>query len=135
MGPLPCTDNGTEYILVVTDYFSEFVKSFALPNHTALTVTDKIVTEVICRYGAIQQIHSNTSPYRRQCNGLVERCNRTLQQMLTVFCSDNQSNSDDYLPYLMMACRASTHARTKCSPNLLMFGQEVRGPIDLKYVQ
>jgi len=61
MGPLPCTDNGNEYILFVTDYFSKFVKSFALPNHTALTVAVKIVTEVICRYGAMEQIHSDIS--------------------------------------------------------------------------
>ena len=76
-------------------------------------MADKIVTEVICRYRAMEQIHSdmgrefmsqlfietckllgveksNTCPYRPQCNGLVERCNRTLKQMLTVFCSDNQ---------------------------------------------
>ena len=33
----------------------------------------------------------------------------------------------------MMANRASTHASTKCSPNVLIFGQEVRGPVDLMY--
>ena len=33
----------------------------------------------------------------------------------------------------MMVYRASVQATTKCTPNLLVFGQEINGPIDLMY--
>ncbi|WAR30546.1 GIN1-like protein, partial [Mya arenaria] len=43
-GPLPLTSNRNEYILVISDYFTKFVEAFAIPDHTALTVADKLVT-------------------------------------------------------------------------------------------
>ena len=33
----------------------------------------------------------------------------------------------------MMVYRASVQASTKCTPNLLVFGQEINCPIDLMY--
>ena len=155
-GPLPITDNSNEYIVVIADYFTKFTEAFAIPNHTALTVADKLVTEVILRYGCPEQIHSDmgaefesnlfreicrlldvkksrTCPYRPQCDAVVERFNRTLKQMLAIFCHENKHDWDDYLPYLMFAYRSSIHASTKHSPNFLMFGQEVNCPVDLMY--
>ena len=155
-GPLPISDNGMEYIVVIGDYFTKFIEAFALANHAALTVADKLVTEIICRYGCPEQIHSDmgrefesnlfhevcrllgvnktrTCPYRPQSDSIIERFNRTLKQMLTTFCANNTKDWDDHLPYLMMASRASVHASTKCTPNLLMFGQEINCPIDLMY--
>jgi hypothetical protein len=53
--------------------------------------------------------------------------------MLSTFCHENQNDWDDYLPYLLMGYRSSEHASTKCSPNLLMFGQEINMPIDIMF--
>ena len=47
LGPLPVTENGNEYVMVVTDYFTKWAEAFALPDHTALTVADKLLTK--CR--------------------------------------------------------------------------------------
>ena len=58
-GPLPLTDNSNEYIVVIGDYFTKYIEAFAIPNHTALTVAEKLVTEVICRYGCMEQIHTD----------------------------------------------------------------------------
>ncbi|WAR30547.1 LOW QUALITY PROTEIN: POL-like protein [Mya arenaria] len=84
-----------------------------------------------CKILGIDKTH--TCPYRPQSNGLVERWNRTLKTMLTIFCNDNTEDWDDFLPFLLMAYRSTVHASTKCTPNLLMFGQEVRCPIDLMF--
>jgi len=46
---------------------------------------------------------------------------------------DNPKTWDNHLPYVFMAYRATMHESTKCSPNLLMFGDENRLPIDLIY--
>lgn len=59
MGLCPIKDNGNEYIIVLSDYFSKWVEAYAVPNHTALTVADKIVTVFFCRFGTTKQIHSD----------------------------------------------------------------------------
>jgi len=62
---------------------------------------------------------------------MVERFNRTCQQMLKVFVNENRDDWDDHLPYLMMAYRSSPHESTGLSPNMMMFGEELALPIDL----
>ena len=72
---------------------------------------------------------TRTTPYRPQSDGLVERFNKTLQQMLSIFVNDNRSDWDDYIPFLLMAYRSSQQQSTQCTPNLLMLGREVRLPL------
>ena len=154
LGELPETENGNRYILVVTDYFTKWTQAFALRNMTAQTVADRLSTEFFCFFGTPRQLHSDqgrqfesqlfqeickllginktrTTPYRPQSDGMVERFNRTIQQMLKHFVNNNRNDWDDHLPYLMMAYRASQHESTGCSPNLLMLGREVSVPLDV----
>ena len=50
------------------------------------------------------EIHrSQTCPYRPQTDGLVERFNHTLIDMLSKFCGDRCDDWDDHLPYLLCA--------------------------------
>ena len=155
MGPLPETSDGNLCILVVSEYFTKFTEAYALRDHTALTVADKLVTEFICRYGVPKVIHSDQGPefestlFRRRCeilgiekirtvhnpksDGLVERHNRTIQAMLARVVNECRNDWDDHLPFVMRAYRASRHDSTKCSPNLLMFGREVTFPVDLMF--
>ncbi|CAG2199127.1 unnamed protein product [Mytilus edulis] len=156
IGPLPITTGGNEYIMVVEDYFTKWTESYAIPNHQALTVADKLVTEFICRFGCPFQIHTDqgrefesglfaaicdklgidktrTCPYRPQSDGMVERFNQTLQSILRLFVNEHRNDWDDHIPFINMAYRATQHASTKCSPNLLMFGHELRCPIDVMF--
>ena len=71
------------------------------------------------------------TPYRPNSGGLVERFNKTLQQMLKVFVNDKRNDWDDYLPYILMAYRCTIQESTGCSPNLLMLGREISFPLDL----
>ena len=64
---------------------------------------------------------------------MVERFNRTLEEMLSAFVNDHQNDWDTYLPFLTMAYRSSKHESTKYSPNRLMLGREVNLPVDLIY--
>ena len=154
MGPLPKTVNDNEYIMVVGDYFTKWTEAYALKDHTAQTVAEVLIEHFICRFGVPMQIHSDqgrefesnliselckllrvdksrTTPYNPKSDGLVERFNRTVQQMLTVLINEAQDDWDDHLPYVMMAYRASPHESTRCSPNLMMLNREVTLPIDL----
>lgn len=154
VGPLVTTDNGYSYILVLSDHFTRWVEAFPLKDHTAMTVADVLVTQFICRFGIPQRIHSDqgrdfmsnlfkhmcemlgvkrsrTSPYHPQCDGMVERFNRTLQQMLVSFVKETREDWDDHLPFVLMAYRSAVHESTGCSPNMMVFGRELPGPMDI----
>lgn len=154
VGPLPRTSNGNEYIIVLCDYFSKWTEAWAVPDHTALTVGDKVVTEFFCRFGFPKQIHSDqgrefeselfsvlcekvgidktrTTPYRPQSDGLVERMNRTLLQMLSSYANQNRDNWDDNIPYVLTAYRSTIQESTGCSPNSIMLGRDIVSPVDL----
>ena len=72
-------------------------------------------------------------PLRPQSDGMVERFNRTLKNMLSKFVKDNVNDWDCHLSLLMMAYRSSVHETTGCSPSELMFGREIRLPVDLMF--
>ena len=153
-GPFPISENGNAYLLVISDYFTRWVEAYPIPDKTASTVADKYVSEFVTRYGIAEQIHTDqgrefmsslftemcklleieqtrTTPYRPMSDGLIERLNRTLQQMLSAFVLENRHTWEDHLPYVLMAYRSTIQETTGCSPNLLMFGREIMLPIDL----
>ena len=156
MGPVLTSEKGNSYVLVVCDYFSKYTEAYAIADMTAQTVADKIATEWVCRYGCPVSIHSDqgrqfestlfqelckvldihktrTSRFHPQSDGVVERMNRTIKKMLQAMVDENPEQWDEHLPYAMMAYRATIHESTKCSPNLLLFGDENRQPVDLLY--
>ena len=156
LGPLPATALGNRYILVVADYFTKFVEAYAIPNQTAEVVARTIVTEFVARYGTFHQLHTDqgsnfesevfrkvcallgiekthTTPLNPKSDGMVERFNRTLETMVRSYMVSNnakQTDWDTFLPYVMMSYRATVHDSTKFTPNRLMFGREVKLPIE-----
>ena len=150
------TDQGNTCVIVISDYFTKWTEAFPLKNHQAATVADTLVTQVFLRFGIPRIIHSDqaakfmsdlihelcylldikqtrTCPYSPQSDGLVERFNRTLTDMLAKFCGEKMDDWDRHLPYLMSAYRATMKESTSCSPNLLMLGREITLPIDLMH--
>ena len=132
------------------------MEAIAIPEQEAQTVADAILKEVFCKLGIPRQLHSDqgrnfesklfqemcsklgidktrTSPLRPQSDGMVERFNRTLEAMLSMFVADHQRDWDEHLPIVMMAYRATKHESTGCSPNKMMLGREVEIPVDLLY--
>ncbi|CAC5388523.1 unnamed protein product [Mytilus coruscus] len=106
LGELPETDNGNWYILVVSDYFSKWTESFAMPNMEAVTVANLIVEQVVARFGVPSYLHSyqgrqfesnlfsemcrmlnikktRTTSSHPQSDGQVECFNKTLETMLS----------------------------------------------------
>lgn len=156
LGELPVTEHGNKYILVVGDYFTKWTECFPMPNMEASTVARLLVTEMISRFGVPDKIHSDqgaqfesslftevckllqiektrTTPYHPQSDGMVERFNRTLATMLSMFVDENHKNWDEQIPYVMMAYRATEHETTGMSPNMLMLGRETSTPLDIIY--
>ena len=156
LGPVTRTHTGSKYILVVTDYFTRFAEANGLPDIETPTVADKLLTEFICRYGLPLQIHTDqgaqftsdlfvelckmlsicktrNKPFHPQSSGLVERLNRTIEDMLSKFVSRHQKAWDKYPPFLMMAYRSSVHETLGENPCFIMMGREATLPVELIY--
>ena len=72
----------------------------------------------------------NTSGYHPQCNGLVEKFNSTLINMLAKSVGKHGSDWDKDLPYVLFAYRVAVQDSTKSSPFYLLYGQHPRVPTD-----
>ena len=154
LGPLPESESGNKYLLLVADYFTKWPEAYALPNQEATTVAEVFVREYVCRFGVPLELHSDqgrnfeskvfremctllgikktrTTPLHPQSDGMIERMNRTLEAQLSKFVDDHHRDWDYYIPYLMMALRSATHESTKCTPAMMQFGRELCLPIDL----
>lgn len=156
LGPLPETERGNKFILVVTDNFTKWVEIFPIPDQTAVTCAEVILNEVIARYGCPYDLHSDqgknfesevfkelcqlleirktrTSPANPRCNGQCERFNRTLIRMVKAYIKGQQREWDKNLGCLAAAYRATPHESTGMTPNLLMLGREVRFPAEIMF--
>jgi transposase InsO family protein len=153
-GPHPRTPRGSVFILTCTDVFSKWTEAFPLPNKEAATVARVLVEQVFCRIGTpicllsdngnevdssimrqicqllnIDKIH--TTFYKPSTNAAIERFHRTLNSMIGKVVSEKQTDWDLWLPYIMAAYRNSRHDVTNFTPNYLIFGREVRAPVDI----
>ena len=148
-GPFPESESGNSYVLVVADHFTRWMEAFAIPDQEAQTVAKKLVDEVFCRFSLPEQLHSDqgqqfesdlikeicnilkieksrTTPYHPQCDGLVERFNRTLKHMLATTLRDHPFDWEDRLRKVCMACNTSEQSSTGYTPFYLMFGREAK---------
>ena len=154
LGPLPTTEDGNSHILVITDYATRWVEAFATKDQKAETVANILINEIICRHSAPRQMLSDqgrnflskvvkemcdyfvikklqTTAYHPETNGLTERFNATLCQMLSVYCNENQTNWDVYLPITLFAYRTSVNKTTRRSPFELKNGYAPRLPANV----
>ena len=76
---------------------------------------------------------TRTTPFHPQSNAVIERMNKTLQNMLAKCVNEEQSNWSQQLPYVMMAYRSSVHESTGYTPQFLVFGQELSLPLYCMY--
>ena len=156
IGPLPVTNRGNRYILVLTDIFSKYVEVPAVPDQTAETCATRILNDFIARRGCPLSILSDqgrnyesnifkelcrmleikkmrTSPRNPKCNGQTERFNRTLVRMIKAYLCQEQDEWDLHLGCLAGAYRATPNESTGLTPNLLTMGREVRLPSELVF--
>ena len=73
----------------------------------------------------------NTTAYHPQCDGLVERFNRSLIDMLSKTVQAHGQDWDEKLPFVLFAYRASIQQSTLESPFYLMYGRDPQLPTNV----
>ena len=76
----------------------------------------------------------NTTSYHPQCDGMVERLNRTLKAMLRKHVAKFHSQWDRFLPGVLWAYRNTPHESTKEKPSFLLFGIDLRSPTEASFL-
>ena len=153
-GPYPVSKKGHRYLMVVSCYFTKWVDAIPLKTQEAKYVASKLVNRFISILGVPLQLHTDlgsnfeskvfqevckllginktrTTVRRPQSDGMVERANRSIQNMIASYISDSQNDWDEHIPLLMMAYRSSVHESTGVSPAMMMLGRELTLPVDM----
>ena len=55
---VPHSTNNNQYLLVVQDYFTKWVEAIAIPDQTAVRITNEL-TKIFCTYGLPDILHSD----------------------------------------------------------------------------
>ena len=153
MGPLPEISRGNKHVLVVMDHFTKYCEAFPTQDQKARTVANILVSKIFSRFGPPMAIHSDqgsnfesnlihevckimgihksrTTAYHPQGDGLVERQNRTLQDILSSFVSQQKDDWELWIDIAVDAYNTSPQESTGFSPFELVFGHQARLPIE-----
>lgn len=152
-GPLPMTPDGNRWIVVAIDHLTRYAETAALPSATARDVASFVLHRFVLRHGAPREllsdrgraflsevvesllsechiIHRTSTAYHPQTNGLTERFNRTLGDMLSMYVASDHGNWDRILPFITFAYNTAIQATTGFSPFFLLYGREPTHTID-----
>ena len=101
---VPISSKNNRYLLVIQDYYTKWAEAIPLPDQKAAIITNELI-KVLSRLGVPEILHSDqgcnfestvlaqtlnafglsksrTTAYHPECDGMVERFNRTLLQLL-----------------------------------------------------
>ncbi|XP_064465478.1 uncharacterized protein K02A2.6-like, partial [Ornithodoros turicata] len=144
-----------KYVVVAIDYLTKFAEVKPVRNIEAKTIqhfiekrlvlkhgcpavliTDRGTqmmaksTEVFLRHRGIK--HSPTTAYHPAANGLCERANKTIKQMMILMTAEGEKWVD-ILPYVVFCYNTGYQDSVKQSPFFLVYGRDPVLPIDVVF--
>ncbi|XP_068208702.1 uncharacterized protein [Palaemon carinicauda] len=153
VGPLPKTKTGFQYMLTIMDRTTRFPEVIPVRGIKSGIVI-KHLMDFFSRYGLPREIqsdqgsnftsrefqakmnelgikHNLASSYHPESQGILERFHSTLKNALTKYCLDHVEEWDKDLPLLLFASRSAPSESLGFSPFQMVYGHNVRGPLDL----
>ena len=147
---------GFQHILVITDHFTRYAVAIPTRNMTAKTTADAFFNHFVVNYGMPAKIHSDqganfesnvikelcmitgmkksrTTPYHPMGNGMTEKFNRTLLDMLGTLQLNQKRDWKSFVGPVVHAYNCTRHSSTGYAPFFLLFGREPRLPVDLAF--
>ena len=143
---------GNRYILTIIDHFTKLGAAYPIADKTAENVANVFLEKYVLERGYIprailsdngkeflnqvmaeiarvwQFTARQTLPYHSRANGITERFNRTLEEIMRTMIIDPHS-WEEVLPYAIFAYNASPHGTTGESPFYLVDGRERQLPL------
>ena len=143
IGPLPKSDQGNKFALVLLDHFTRWPVVYAVPDTEAETLArlhrdfihcygcpeellsdrgSKFTSELIkalCKQLGLKKIY--TCAFRTSSNGLHEHLNWTLFSAVKMYASKKMSTWDEYLDAVTFAFRITPHSVTMQTPTFLVY--------------
>lgn len=153
LGRFPKSQTGNKWIIVCLDYMTRYAETKATPSGSAQEIAQFFVERIVLRHGSPLQLisdrgaaflskicsevmdisgtsHLKTTSYHPQTNGLTERFNKTLGDLLSMYTNCQQTDWDEVLPYVTYAYNTACQETTKFSPFFLVYGREARTTLD-----
>ena len=150
---LPASHQRSHYALVCVDYFSRLVILAFLENKSAEAIAHALITHVFCLFStpcvllsdngaelknhvleAVCKYFGVTQTFIAAChpasNGLVERTNRKILEVLRPIVDSMQHVWQDWLPLVAASIYSSVCSSTRKSPHHILFGTDMRLPYD-----
>ena len=150
---LPRTENGNKHVVVFQDMFTKWPMVFPVPDQKSERIARLLCEEIVPLFGVPEALLSdrgtnllshlmldvctllgttklNTTAYHPECDGMVERFNRTLKAMLRKRAAQFGAQWDKHLPGLLWAYRNTPHDSTGEKPSFLLFGWDCRSPLE-----
>ena len=151
---LPCTDKGNKYLIVFQDLFTKRPRAFPTPAQKTERIARLLAEEIVPLFGVPEALLSdrgtnllsilmqdvckllgikklNTTAHHLQCDGMIERLNRTFKTMLRKQVAKLGKEWDAYLPGALWAYRNIPHTSTGEKPSYLLFGYHCRSPTEV----
>ena len=139
LGPLPKTDGGNRFVLVITDRFTKMCRAIPIRSTRSHTIARVFLENWVYPYGAPTHLLSDNGPqfaskffaavnymlgvkhylttaYHPQSNGQTERFNKTLVQRLRHYVEEHQANWDIFVQPLTYAYNMQVHRSTGTTP-------------------
>ena len=155
---LPVTASGNRHVVVFQDYLSKWPLIFPTPDQKTQRIVDLLVKEIIPQFGVPECLLSdrgtnllsylmkdvckslgvqklNTTAYHPQADGMVERFNRTLKEMLKKHAARYGKQWDQHLYGVLWAYRNTVHESTAEKPSFLLYGIDLRSPPEAELLQ
>ena len=152
-GPYPKSISGNKYIIGFIDHYSGWPEAFASPDKTPESVLTFLLNDVIPAHGCPLQIvtdnggefvnkkfrdtlqelnihHVTTSVYRPQSNGKIERCWRSIHDIMSKTLDEDHLMWDTVLNQCLAAIRVSVSDATGFSPFFLLYNRDPVLPLD-----
>ena len=154
---LPCTEQGNKHVAVFQDMFTKWPMVFPLPDQKAERLAKLLCEEIVPLFGVPEALLTdrganllshlmldvctllgieklNTTAYHPECDGMVERFNRTLKSMLRKRVAQFGAQWDKNLSGILWAYRNTPHEATGEKPSFLLFGWDCKSPTEAAFM-
>ncbi|RWS25899.1 pol polyprotein-like protein, partial [Leptotrombidium deliense] len=153
IGMLPRTKHGNRFIIVAICYLTKYCITAAVPNVTAKDIAYFLLHKIILQFSVFDEMisdngpqfrsevikelnqllsstHRFTTPYNPSTSGLVERCNKEVNQLIRSYVEKDSVEWDTVVPFITFLYNSSFHSSIKFTPFYLVYGFEPKFPIE-----